>query len=178
MFARRRAAWSGQNTIGAVLTVPPELAWWYYQEFGTAGLGVPGGAEYPIYPRPGNLAAMNSNNQSQLVFMLGGELVNRAAVLHHPGVRAAGFVRKARPIFNDAVHAKLVAALKAGAHEDPTEIEKVVLHSMQLVKDEIVASMKTQLGHYSDGDDPAYGRLEGQKPEDVFKTNALVDKIK
>ena len=75
MFSRRRAAWSGQNTIGAVLTVPPELAWWYYQEFGTAGKNITGeqGADtYEIHPLPGNLAAEKSNNPSQLVFMIGG----------------------------------------------------------------------------------------------------------
>lgn len=180
MFERRKAAWSAQKTVGAKLTVPPELAWWYFQEFGTAGQNVTGeqaSETYEIHPLPGNLAAHQSNNPSQLVFMLGGELVTRGAVLHHPGVRSAGFVRKAQPIFNQTIHEKLREALNAGAHEDPTKIENVVLQSMQLIKDEIVDSMAVQLGHFSDGDDPQYGRLKGQKPEDVFKANALIDKV-
>lgn len=166
----RHAKWSQRKAMGARVVVPPELAWWYYQEFGTAGKNESGEANsstYTIEPVKGN----------KLTFMWEGVLTDFGIVENHPGVRPAGFVRKALPTIQQEIHRKLGEVLRKDSVDSPEALQSALLHSMQFAKEEITTSMAAQLGHFQDGDDPAFGKLEGRQPEDVFRANATIEKI-
>ncbi len=167
----RYAKWSQHKAMGARVVVPPALAWWYYQEFGTAG-------PYTIAAKDTTYSVNNESNPHQLVFFSknAGGLVTRGKVLH-PGLKPAAFVRKALPTIEQEIQRRISQVLRAKSVDSPEDIQAAVLHSVQFAKEEITTSMAAQLGHFQDGDDPAFGKLEGRRPEDVFRENATVEKI-
>jgi hypothetical protein len=182
MLAARSEKWAPKNTLGAVLTVPESLAWWRYQEFGTAGKNEAGdqkGATYVIRSKGVSYNVNNESNPHQLIFwsQLLGSLINRGAVVH-PGVRPAAFVRKVLPEIQDQMCKTVRDALRKGALDRPDDMVQAALHSVQLAKNDIVTSMAVHLGNYVDDDEhPEFGKLAGVKPEVVFEANATVEKI-
>ena len=178
---QRIIAWT-PNKVGAILTVPEHLAWWRYQEFGTASRNEAGDAAQPRYTIKPIGESYNVNNESnphQLIFWHQGlgKVVNFGSVTH-PGVKAAGFVRKALPEIQSQMVGHIRKSLRNKGIDKPAVMQEAVLHSVQRAKDQIVESMATHLGHYSDSDPhPEYGKLKGQKPEDAFFDAATVNKI-
>src|SRR4051812_5802065 len=77
---KRRNSFS-KRTVSGVLTVPPEMKWWMWLEFGTHG-------PYPIEP--------HHPPEALRWFDPSGNAVVRERVMH-PGIRPRAFVRKALP---------------------------------------------------------------------------------
>lgn len=152
MFARRRAAFSSQESAGHVLTVPPTLAWWYYQEWGTVG-------PYTIRPK----------TATQIVFFGSkkGELIHRLAVTH-PGVAPKGFVRKVMPEVVNVAKKNFRKALSNKGLDNPALLIASTKESMDVAKVLVTDSIGLHLGKYQDNDDPLYGRLKGERAEVIF----------
>jgi hypothetical protein len=163
--------------FGAVLEVPPDLGWWYYQEFGTATHFDPGDHNGYIPP--------SSHPDGYFIYPLHGKgLKLRASAAHpeetiiphvgppytqlHPGVEPKSFVRR---VLNDidAQSANALVAALVNSQYDFQAVKNALLGEvMDMVKNKIVSSMAESLHAEPDG------KLNGAEPAQVFEAAATV----
>src|SRR6478752_1499987 len=109
---RRIEAWHGRK-IGARIRVPPELSWWYWQEFGTATRGdqpQASGHTYPIYPVNAKMLSWPGAS-GQRVFSHG--------VPAHPGIPPRRSVTKVLDDIRQETQEGVRAALREGGADHP-----------------------------------------------------------
>src|SRR4051812_39676756 len=92
-LAKRVASFRGRS-VSTVITVPPEMRWWYWVEFGSQGTVI----------EPVNAKVLRW-------FDDGGNAVIRQSV-NWPGIRPRAFIRKAMPtiksVFLQAIFTELI----------------------------------------------------------------------
>lgn len=175
MINKRVAAWSGRPTVGATLHAPDSLAWWYWNEFGTATKAtgpVKKHAAYKIRGTKGN----------PLVFWdwrYEGVIVKD--YVSHPGITPSHSVLLSQPEYQRNIQEGFKEALSNGGLDNPTVIQQSILHSVQFAKEAIGDTMNITL----QGNDTFHpegaisgpgqgGKLKGQSAGDVFKEQAVV----
>lgn len=162
----RRAKWVS-SSIAVRLTVPPELFWWYLQEFGTASAGDKGGVPYSIDPVDSELLAYPGPD-GKTVF---------AHHVNHPGIKPRRMVTKVLPQIREAIARRATEALKDGATQDPAVMLQAMLAAVGDAKELIVESIAQNLP----GTRPVNtqfpkqgGKLGGRTAASVFEENATV----
>lgn len=165
MFERRIKACSGRSIEMGIHT-PDDIAWWYYNEFGTATQAtgpVRRTGRYRIVPRPPN---------RYLIFPWNGELVAFTSVLH-PGTKASHFTLLASKEYRKAIRRAFHEAVRSGGTDDMQKIRESLLHSMQLAKEAIAESM-SRLLQQEQYHDEGHGKLKGRKAHEVYLERAQV----
>jgi hypothetical protein len=182
-----RNQWMGRRLTGRV-SVPPEMQWWYYQEFGTAthlGSGNPGGTidegihqqpvdasghpeGYSIAPKLHNYLSWPLASGGNYFDFIIGDRGYRFFVPWHPGVEQKAFVRRVLiDIRIQAVDTLAFTMLKSGFDLESTR-SALINSVMPAVKETIANSMAESLGSRGDG------KLHGQDAATVFRTEASV----
>lgn len=157
----RFSSMSGAN-IGACLKVPPEHAWWYYQENGTA----PG---YAIFPTAKKALAWTNPDGSHRVL---------AYVPEHPGVKAKHFVLDAIPDIQLEVIKQignLVLDFDAGQMQTV-----LVTEIMPVCKEIIIENVRTQLPGSREagpGKGESAGKLGGSTAAEVLDAAITIEAI-
>jgi hypothetical protein len=161
----------------AAITVPDELSWWYFQEFGTAsrmdpdapsGTGSPEG--YPIVPINGKalrLPIAAGHPTETIVAEVG-----PPHTLMHPGVHPKSFVRSILPEIASTARVAAMQALGESAL-DATAVREVLLNEvMPKVVDMIAESMAASglAQRRTDGE----GKLGSESPSEAFKSAAQI----
>jgi hypothetical protein len=163
----RLKRWREEKNVAARLTTPPDLKWWYYNEFGTATKNERSpGQEYTITPK-GN---------GQLIFPQDGEL-RHALQVDHPGVRASRSVTKVMPDIRELFRNWAKQALRNGGADNPKVVTDAVSDTAHKAKELIVESMSSNIPGLREMD-PAYGRLGGQHASEVFNDEAKVEIVR
>jgi hypothetical protein len=146
-----------------ILRVPPELSWWYWQEFGTAASGEEGrssGHTYRIVPVNARVLSWPDGQ--------GGRVV-RAEVPAHPGIKPRRAVRQVLPDIREEMASAVHQAFLHKAVDDPTRLSASFVTAMEDAKKRIVESMQTQIpGTRQDG------KLAGRSASQEFNDNAEV----
>jgi hypothetical protein len=161
---RRIAANRGARAAARIET-PPELAWWYWTEFGTATRGEPGRAS-------GHYYEIDPVNAEALRFPWNGEMVMRDHV-DHPGIRPHRSIRSILPEIREAIRRFVEEGLRSGAADNPKVMQQEILDAVYNAKALIVESMAVNLPGQRDVE-PNSGRLGGASAAQVFKDKATV----
>lgn len=154
------------RTASARITVPEELIWWYFQEFGTASRATMGTSNpdgYEIVPIHGDFLKFPGKD---------GETVYSKAV-HHPGVYPRAFIRR---ILDDIVNAAMKdvgQALLANGYSFDAVAQALIDYSLPRAKEMIVQSMAEELTgtrHYHSGRSASEMFAEGAQIVDTTST--------
>lgn len=179
-FKQLAARARSTGVVGAILEVPPDLGWWYFQEFGTATHFDPGDHNgyippsahpegYFIYPINGKGLALRSNAahpDETIVPHVGPPFTEL-----HPGVSPKNFVRKVLDEIDAQSANALVTALVNSQYDFDAVKAALVNQVMEQVKATITASMSESL-HSAPG-----GKLDGADPAQVFSAGATTRAI-
>ncbi len=172
MLKSRIAAWAVVPQLSSYIHTPPELNWWYYNEFGTATKREGMGAPTPMYEIPGYGVS---------IFTYKGEHHRRKAgvnPVHHPGTHASHAVALAQPEYQAAVKDSIKVGLAHGALDDPTEMKKSLHAGVEGAK-KVIAKQYDALLQHNDyhsapGGIEGTGKLQGRKASDVYSELAEV----
>lgn len=159
----------GSVRISARIVVPPDLKWWYIQEFGSAiggrtrqvdETGGASGETYEIHPI----------NNTVLSFPgPGGEQVTVPYVKKHPGVPSHHFVTRTLPENLQIAEIKFIAAMDRSGWNVQTVKDSLIGETMPLVKQNIVQMIEITLpGTRSDG------KLSGATAAEAFESSATI----
>lgn len=165
----RARKWA-DTKISARITVPDELVWWYWQEFGTAASGDAGrasGHTYEIVPV----------KAKYLIYPYQGKKVMTLKVEAHPGIKPRRSVTKALPDIRDNTKTTVRQALHQGGADHPELIREAILEATLAAKRRIVASIAENITGTRVGDPDNFispGRLGGETAASVFDSQAQV----
>lgn len=162
---KRIKAWEKRSVAFSIHT-PPEIAWWYYNEFGTATQATGPARKtgrYIIRPR---------DPIGWLIFPWNGEMVKFRRVLH-PGTKASHFTLLAQKAYRKVIRDAYKKAVEGGGLNDPEMVKTALLHSMQQTKELIAESMSRQLQQVPYHDEDG-GKLKGRKAHEVYRELAQV----
>jgi hypothetical protein len=151
MRARRRS-FELRPVVAARISVPDDLRWWYWLEFGTAMRGEPGrasGHTYPIRPINGKLLVWQTEDGQEA----------RYAVEHHPGIAPRRIVRKALHDILMQAGKDLHLTLSSGPIRAPRLTAMLMGDTLPFAKGAIVQSM-------ADNTSPTV-RRKGRIPDSV-----------
>lgn len=152
---KQKAAEMRGRNLSAAITVPEELKWWYYQEFGTVG-------PYTIAPRDGEMLKLPEKGDFPIFHK----------AVTHPGVRAKHFIKKVEPEIQQMAAHKLAEALSSSGYDPDAAHSALLQDVMPEVVNLISGSMETNLGHSRED-----GKLHGENPADAYRDGAeIVDK--
>lgn len=176
MLARRIKEWSVVPEIVAVIHTPPELNWWYYNEFGTATKREGMGSKTGYYEIPG--AGVS-------IFTYKGEHHHRKAnvnPVHHPGTKASHAVLLAQPRYQEEIRNAIRVGFAYGSLDSVKKM-KASLHAGMLNAKEAIAENYDVLLQHNDyhsapGGVEGTGKLEGRKAADDYRKLAQVKDIK
>jgi len=156
---KRLEQWEGQPKIAAAITVPPELQWWYYQEFGVAG--------HPIAPV-----------QSKQLVLPGPVFIPEGQSVEWPGIEPTHTVGTVYEKLQEKAVEQLPALFGDNGY-NPEEVKKQFLTQfMEEVKQEIVDQMATDIPgtREANADYPKQGgKLGGRHASDVFDELATIE---
>jgi hypothetical protein len=163
---KARAKSFKQRRISAVLTVPPDLRWWYWLEFGTALRGETGktptgyekasGHPYPIVPVDAPILSFPT------------EFGQRFAMsVVHPGIRPRKSVTKAIPEIMEKAHVDIVNALITKGFRYSSIKDALVQKSLPRAKELIAENLLKDAPNVRPD-----GRLEGDTAGDTFAVYA------
>lgn len=164
--------------VGAVVKVPPDLAWWYFQEFGTATHLTSGNAEYGVAPSgsPEGYEIHPRNAKGIMLPDIGNgtmslPFIGAPHAMNHPGVSPKSFVRRVlQTVRADAATGLASALLTSGL-----DISSVQTALMEEVMPAVVTTIGSSMGEMLPGgrsDDQA--KLKGRSAQDVFETSATI----
>ncbi len=158
----RATKWRGTK-IAVRIKVPPELSWWYWQEFGTATRGDAGrasGKPYDILPVNAKALSFPGPN---------GDRILTGSVRDHPGIKPRRLVESIRPEIRAQLLSKAHEAFKAGAGDQPALLKEAMFSGTEQAKTQIVESIADKLpGTRADG------RLHGGTAASAFEAAAQV----
>jgi hypothetical protein len=157
--------YQSKKVVGYRIEVPPELIWWYYQEYGTAVRGEPGkasGVPYDIKPVIAKALRIPQGNGS---FSFVREIKD------HPGIPARYSVKKILPELEKYCKEQFA---KPGIIDDPKFLAKTSKECAEFAIKLIAESLDRNL----DGIRRIDGKLEGDYPGEVFEKLAKVVEIK
>lgn len=164
VMRKRRSDWSAAGKIAARIVVPPDLRWWYWQEFGTAiggrtrnvdSTGGASGSTYSIKPLgPGYPLKWPEG---------------MAWNVNHPGVPSHHFVTRTLPDNLKLAAIKIIAAMDRSQWNVATVRDSLLGEVMPRVKENIVQMISITLtGTREDG------KLLGQTAADDFDQRANI----
>jgi hypothetical protein len=141
----------------ARIVVPEELAWWYFQEFGSTG-------PYEIVARDGGVLRLPPTaDYPHPTF--------RSSVMH-PGVAPKAYVREVLPDIQQMAAKEMTAAFVQSDY-DPQAVQDVLMSRvMPDALDRICESMSKELHQTRTAEYP--GKLGTAAPEDVFRSSAEI----
>lgn len=172
-FANRR--------IAGLLQASDDIAWWYYQEFGTATRfdpgdyngfvppsTAPGGYEiHPVNAQAILLPATSAYPQEAIIPYIGPPFTAL-----HPGVVPKMFVRRILPQIDEQSTQALASALVHSGY-DPQEVKDVLLQDvLPAAKQAIVSSIAESLNQNRPD-----GKLEGVDPATTFEAGTTITDI-
>jgi hypothetical protein len=163
---QKRQEWANAK-IAARIVVPPELSWWFYQEWGTAIGGrsgqvdETGGASGHTYEIPTGL--------THAVSFEGKEGPFTGYVLRHPGVSSRHFVTRTLPENLQIAAIKFVAAMDRSKWNVETVRASLLGETMPRVKENIVQMIEITLP----GHNPS-GKLGGETAASAFEASATI----
>lgn len=165
-IADRKSEWAKVNKLAGRISVPPELQWWYWQEFGTATRGDPGrssGTTYSIKPV----------EASVLKFPWHGDTFYREQILAHPGIPSHHFVTKS---LHDIL---LIAAInlehsfrEKGYWSADAVRESLLRKTLPDAIDRITLEMEKELPGVRED-----GKLKGATASQMFREKAFVRNV-
>lgn len=140
--------------MAARIVVPPDMAWWYYQEFGTTG-------PYPIDPKdPNRWLKLPPKGMNDIYWKH----------VEHPGVEPKLYITEIEQEILQVSADLLARGLIEGNYSSAYCAEVLNAQVMPTVRDMIAESMRNHLNaSREDG-----GQLKGQEPADVFIANATI----
>jgi len=159
---RRRRAFGPR--ISGRITVPPDLSWWYYHEFGTATLSElhPSKRWYRIDPVNAKMLSWPDPNEP------GGRTFR--PFTFHPGVRPRAIVRQVLGEIRQGAARDFESSMLAGGFNPEIVRQRLIDKTLVEALKAIVRSMAAELpGTRADG-----GKLEGQSAADVFQNGAQI----
>lgn len=172
----RIKAWGSKRRVAAAIHTPESMAWWYFNEFGTAGKrdpDAPGpagvGGAYPITASKGKMLVFQDSS---------GEKQFREKV-QHPGTKPSRFTTLSKPEYHKAIVEAVTTALRGSRYISPEMVEAPLVHSVQTAKQIIADRIRTTL-QQKKWHDPASpypnqrGKLGGELAADVYERDALV----
>lgn len=150
------AALSGRRPAARIV-VPEELAWWYYQEFGTVG-------GYTIAAEDGKFLRLPAAG-------IHPNPTFRDSVIH-PGVSPKSYIRDILPeVYVVAARAATQALMESGYSADA--VQSVLMGTvLPEIKERIADSMSRALHQHRTADDP--GKLGVEEPAEVFRNSAEI----
>ena len=181
---QRIARWSGVSAYKAILRVPYQHRWWYWQEFGTAsGYSPPQDAELPEgmfvsgelpgTDNPGGYGIVpRLHGESEyLVFEQDGK-TRFATAVHHPGIKPRKPVRKVLDQVVSESRQFLRSALAHGGSSSPEHTRAAIKFMGERAKQLIVQSFGLHVSGVRKPN-PEFpnqsGKLEGQSAADVLQ---------
>lgn len=170
------------SKIAARVSVPTDLDWWFYQEFGTAThfdedpIALPDGIEQAPLPPSASpdfyVIRARAGGKLRLPITMHWPDAWEGPYVLHPGVAPKAFIRRILPDIHAATSLALAQALYERDY-DPSSVQQALMSEiMPNIIQEIAASMAESLHGESDRDSP--GKLEGSNPADVFLESASV----
>lgn len=151
-----------KEEVSYIITVPDDLNWWYFQEYGTGTRGESGkasGSSYDIVPTSGMYLKI-PNALGGYVFV--------PIVKDHPGINARYSVTKILPELQKYSDSKL---REYSILRNPSELETIIKDIADKAKELIIKSFEENLpGSREDG------KLEGKTAAQVFSERATVKK--
>lgn len=176
MLEKRIGEWSAVRKLAVVIHTPPELNWWYYNEFGTAtkreGMGSPTG----YYEIPGSGTS---------IFMYKGVLHKRTAgknPVHHPGTKASHAVSLAQPDYQNALKQAVRRGFSFGALNSPDKLlvsmHEGMVHAKELIARNYDSLLQNNDYHSPPGGTIGTGKLGGRKAADDYRALATVEDMK
>ena len=168
--------------MSARITVPADLDWWFYQEFGTATHFDEEAFEMP--PGVTTLPLPNTHSPGGYIIPAApGKTLRLPVTMHfpdawegpavnHPGVSPKAFIRRILPVIHKKSSEAVAMALVEGKY-DPGYVQQVLLtETLPEILVDITDSMALALHSSSDRDTP--GKLGSQSPADVFESSATI----
>jgi hypothetical protein len=151
---QRRAQWSSVHQIAAVVTVPDDMIWWVYNEFGTA--------PHSIDAKNGLLIFPDTRNPGETV---------KTPHVDHPGTRASHMVALVEERCKDRAIEDLHNNLPPNF--SPEEYKAVLMDStMPAIKEIIRSSFEATLSDKVRID--GGGKLGSQTAAEVFEEKAFI----
>lgn len=157
---------AGVGTIAGRISVPSNLAWWYFQEFGTATRGDAGrasGRPFDIYPVNARALAWEDTN--------GGSVV-RAYVKNHPGIYPQHFVTSSLQSILNIAASNVQQALRRSPFSVLAIRTSLLEQTMPSAKEVIVEAMSERLPGVR-----IKGKLGGQVASDVFNRDSFIRNV-
>jgi hypothetical protein len=157
----------GANRLAFRIVVPPEMAWWYWQEFGTAlyaerETSNPTG--YTIKPKAGVALKFFDRGSGEFRF------ANEVFVY---GIPAKHIVEESIPEIHIVVKHDAIQAFKQSGY-NPHEMRDILLNNMMpKIKEIIKLAYEVKL---SNTPRPG-GRLEGTTAADEFEAKAVIEDL-
>lgn len=175
----RYKKWLGVKYVGSRIVVPPTLAWWYWQEFGTAtGYSLPdmgslAGTRVNLAPRgpTGKYPILPTDKEKLLRFPWQGKMIYKDSV-SHPGITPSRSVTKTLPDVGATLCASVHEAFLTGMADDPERLKSVLHLVAELARDNISEQLGRDLGRRDM--EPDAGRLGGETAERVFYDAATI----
>jgi hypothetical protein len=166
----------------ARITVPPDMDWWFYQEFGTATHFNEEKVEMPVGVAQIELPGTTAPSGYQITAK-NGKLLRLPITIefpeawegfsvHHPGVSPKAFIRRILPeIQKQSAEAMATALIESGYNITSVQ-EALMTEIMPAILADITNSMAEQLNAGTDRDSP--GKLGHADPASVFHSAASI----
>jgi hypothetical protein len=174
--------WQSVSAYTAILRVPYEHRWWYWQEFGTAsgydapdampeGMVVSNDLPSSANPSGYGIVPKLHSGTDYLVFEAGGT-THFARSVHHPGIKARKPVRKVLETIVAESRQYVRSALAHGGSSSPEHLKAAVKATGERAKQLIVQSFGLHVSGVRKPN-PEYpnqtGKLGGSTAADVLK---------
>lgn len=156
------------------IQVPPELRWWYWNEFGTAEFATEGrlGDAYKI---PDGSKPGSEWKGGKISFPENGSLTTfiTRKYVYHPGIHPHHMITSVLGEIKDIIRVQVAEAILSGVFDLEHLREVLMKNTMPDIKESIVFSFAMNLN--TDGvrvDE--YARLSGESAADVFRQHAEI----
>lgn len=169
---RRRTVF---QPVASRLQVPPDLRWWYWQEFGTAISGEPGKASghtyeiLPINSRYLKFPDPEGRYQSHAGLPSGDGYVRMFSVKAHPGVKPTHIIRSVLEDIQQFAKRDILAELVRAGYDTSVVKAHLKSYTMDVIKSIIVRSISQNLTGYRPD-----GRLGGKTAAQDFEERAFI----
>lgn len=168
--------------VSARITVPAELDWWFYQEFGTAThfnqetIDLPPGVTQAAIPGTtapdGYTIRAQFGKHLRLPITVNFPEPWEGSAVHHPGVSPKAYIRRILPEIHKQSSFLVATALLESGY-DPAAVQAALMNEvMPAILADITNSMSEQLGNNIDRDTP--GKLGHADPASVFHSAATI----
>jgi hypothetical protein len=157
---RRKEQFSTE--LSAVIKLPPELWWVYYQEHGTAVRGDNPRPAYNIYPKNTDYLSWIGPDGHRLFLKF---------IKDHPGIPPQHFVAQELEEIRQELSALVARTLIESGWDFAAVKEAFLTIGMEQVKQRVAQAIELRLGKNPRDD----GKLKGGSPADAFREGAYIE---